>query len=97
MQDEPDFSDPRLYMFKKIFQAFQIADEVLLVGFVSLQKFHFSFLQVNSREIQPISILKSKEKVIEKTRDFGEDSSDDEVRRDLLQIFSKSLNPEKRR
>jgi len=62
--EDPDFNDPQLFMFRKIFQAFKIAEEVA---------------QVKKEQTEAKSeIAQIKEKIAEKTRGFGADS-DDEV------------------
>ncbi|CAK8688500.1 unnamed protein product [Clavelina lepadiformis] len=62
--EDPDFNDPQLFMFKKIFQAFKIADEVEQAK--------------KDSEISKTALAKSKEKIVEKVKAFGAESSDEE-------------------
>lgn len=59
---DPDFNDPNFYQFKKVFEAFKIAEQVAEIK------------KEPERELP----VKSKEKVIEKAQGLGDDSSDDE-------------------
>jgi len=59
---EPDLNDPNLYQFKKVFEKFRIAEKEVEI----------------KQEPEKEYPLKSKEKVIEKTKGFGEESSDED-------------------
>jgi len=65
VSQEPDFTLPENYDFKKVFEAFKGAEKVEEV-----------------EEEEPTAVVGKKEKVIEKQRAFGEDSSDEENNED---------------
>lgn len=78
---EPDFNNPNYFQFKKIFENFKIAEEVAEI----------------KPEPETFPLKSNKEKAIEKTKGFGEDSSDEEDEKNVDDDGKEKLSKKKLR